>query len=98
MLLRIVRMSFQPDQVTEFLSLFNEVSSKIRGFEGCHYLKLMRDKDQSNILVTYSHWESQAALDAYRHSALFADTWAKTKVLFNGKPVAYSLEEVQVVA
>jgi len=38
MLLRIVRMSFDPDKVDEFLSLFNQVSEKIRFIGIPHYL------------------------------------------------------------
>ncbi len=97
MLLRIVRMSFQPEKVDEFLSLFNQVSGRIRASDGCMYLKLMRDKDHPNILVTYSKWNDQSDLDNYRHSPLFSDTWAKTKVLFNDKPKAFSLEDLIMV-
>ena len=93
MLLRIVRMTFQPDQIDEFTSLFDSVSKKIRNFDGCSYLKLMRDHNHHNIFVTYSKWESQTHLDEYRNSELFKNTWVKTKALFADKPAAFSLEE-----
>ncbi len=44
------------------------------------------------VLFTYSHWESEAALETYRHSELFAEVWAATKVLFNAKPEAWSVQ------
>ena len=93
MLLRIVRMQFREEEVETFTALFDQVKSKIRNFEGCNYLKLMRDHHNPAIFVTYSKWESQEHLDGYRHSELFKATWKKTKVLFAEKPIAFSLEE-----
>jgi heme-degrading monooxygenase HmoA len=43
-------------------------------------------------MFTVSIWESEDDLNAYRNSELFENTWAKTKVLFNDKPEAWSLE------
>lgn len=86
-------MTFQMDKVDEFTMLFDGVSKKIRNFPGCTYLKLMRDHNQPQVFVTYSKWQSEKHLNAYRDSELFGDTWAKTKVLFADKPVAFSLEE-----
>ena len=93
MILRIVRMTFQPDRVDEFTTLFGSVSKKIRNFPGCMYLKLMRDHNQPQVFVTYSKWQSEKDLNEYRKSDLFSETWAQTKVLFADKPVAFSLEE-----
>jgi len=86
-------MKFQPEGVDSFTTLFDGVKSQIRNFPGCTYLKLMRDHNDPNIFVTYSKWESQQDLDAYRQSELFGTTWKKTKALFADKPVAFSLEE-----
>jgi heme-degrading monooxygenase HmoA len=41
-------------------------------------------------LSTFSLWESEEALNNYRHSELFSVTWAKTKILFADRPVAFS--------
>lgn len=90
MLIRIVRMTFQEDKVEDFLNVFNESKHKIAGFEGCHHLELHKDYHKSNIFSTYSIWEDDQALDGYRHSELFKSVWAKTKVLFADKPVAFS--------
>lgn len=86
-------MTFQPEKVDEFTSLFDSVSKKIRNFPGCSFLKLMRDHNHKNVFVTYSKWESQQHLDNYRHSKFFKDTWVNTKALFADKPIAFSLEE-----
>ena len=90
MLIRIVRMTFKPEEVEAFLAVFEGAKEKIRAVEGCCYLELWRDADQPNILMTHSHWENADALEAYRHSDLFKSTWAKTKPLFADRPQAFS--------
>ena len=92
MIIRIVKMSFQEKEVTTFLSLFEERKQLIRHFEGCKHLELLHDTHHTNIYFTYSIWESEKHLDHYRFSELFKDTWSKTKILFNDKPQAWSLE------
>ncbi|NOR26936.1 MAG: antibiotic biosynthesis monooxygenase [Lutibacter sp.] len=95
MFTRIVKMSFEDSKVEEFLQNFNENKEKIRNFEGCNQLKLLRDKNNPNTFFTYSYWESEANLEVYRNSELFKQVWAKTKVLFNNKPEAWSVDTVE---
>ncbi len=94
MLIRIVKMTFDKNKTKDFLKVFEEVKSKIRNFEGCQNLELWQDKTDSNIYFTYSWWQDETCLERYRHSELFANTWAKTKVLFAAKPEAWSVEQV----
>lgn len=91
MIRRIVKMTFEPSACTDFQAIFEENKAKIRAFPGCQYLELWRCKRPDNIFFTYSHWESEAALDSYRHSPLFRSTWAQTKALFADRPEAWSL-------
>lgn len=90
MLIRIVRMTFDPEKIEAFLANFQENKAQIRGFAGCQYLALLRDKDQDNVFMTYSHWDSEQSLENYRKSDFFAQVWGFTKALFADKPVAYS--------
>ncbi len=92
MLVRIVKMNFAPEKIDEFLANFEANKEKIRGFKGCRHLKLLRDKDHPERFFTYSYWENEAALETYRQSELFKGVWAKTKILFNEKPEAWSAE------
>ncbi|MGI9545160.1 MAG: putative quinol monooxygenase [Cyclobacteriaceae bacterium] len=94
MLIRIVHMTFQPDKVPEFLALFEASKPMVRHFTGCHHLELWQDQNDENKFMTYSHWDSEAALNRYRDSELFAGIWKQTKALFSDKPRAYSLESV----
>jgi heme-degrading monooxygenase HmoA len=84
-------MSFEPEKVPDFLLLFDEVKNKIANSEGCEGLTLLRDSEETNVLFTHSFWTNEACLNKYRFSPLFKDTWARTKVLFNNKPMAWSL-------
>lgn len=97
MLIRYVRMTIQEDKVDEFLKVFNESKEQIRAMEGCRYLELMQDINQPAVFMTHSHWMSEDDLNNYRDSELFKSTWAKTKVLFADKPMAFSVESVVVV-
>ncbi|MFN0204070.1 MAG: putative quinol monooxygenase [Bacteroidia bacterium] len=94
MITRIVRMEFQADKVADFMNIFEESKTRIRNFEGCSHLTLFGDAANPNVRVTYSIWESEKALENYRNSELFRQTWAKTKVLFAQKPIAFSLQSL----
>lgn len=94
MIVRIVKMTFQPEKVDAFLSVFDASKGQIRNFPGCKRLELYRERPDGNVLFTYSFWESDNDLQAYRKSALFQSTWAKTKVLFLAKAEAWSLEQL----
>ena len=95
MLVRIVKMSFEPSKIEEFLANFETNKEKIRNFEGCNFLELYRNQDNTNIFFTYSYWSSSAELNTYRHSELFKNVWAKTKPLFNAKPEAWSVDKLE---
>ncbi|WP_452226185.1 putative quinol monooxygenase [Lacinutrix cladophorae] len=94
MFVRIVKMSFDPSRIEEFLKNFKEKKENIRNFKGCRFLELYRDKQQDHIFFTYSYWETEADLENYRNSELFKGIWAKTKLMFNGKPEAWSVDKL----
>ncbi len=95
MLVRIVKLSFEPSKIEEFLANFETNKEKIRDFEGCSFLELYRDQNNTNIFFTYSYWDSKADLNNYRHSELFKNVWANTKPLFNAKPEAWSVDKLE---
>lgn len=96
MFIRIVKMTFKEENCEDFLNMFDSVKNKIRAFGGCNHLELLRDKNNPTIFMTYSYWESDEALENYRTSTLFRETWAVTKTYFDAKPEAWSVEQ-QVV-
>lgn len=94
MLIRIVKMSFEPDKISTFLENFDQNKDRIRNFEGCDLLELYRDKKHQNIFFTYSYWQNESHLNAYKNSVLFKEVWSKTKILFNKKPQAWSVDKI----
>ena len=92
-MIRIVKMTFDPLKVPEFLNLFNESKQLIRNMKGCNHLELLNDINSTNIFFTYSYWDSEKDLDNYRNSELFGGVWTKTKKLFIAKPEAWSVEQ-----
>ncbi len=96
MLIRIIKMTFREESVKVFLAFFNERKERIRNFPGCSHLELWQDKHQPCVYFTYSHWENEAALDHYRYSDFFKETWTFTRQHFSSKAEAYSIQQVIV--
>ena len=59
MFIRIVKMSFAKENVEEFLENFDINKEKIRAVDGCEFLQLLRDKDNTNQFFTYSFLNKQ---------------------------------------
>ncbi len=96
-LIRVVRMTFRSEEIPAFLENFEANKVLIRNFPGCSHLELWQDENQKNIFITYSHWESETALNQYRDSQLFKSVWGFTKTLFSEKPQAWSTKKIQEV-
>lgn len=94
MIKRIVKMSFRPDEVENFKIIFKTNWQFIKGFEGCSHVELLQDENNNAVFFTYSLWQSETHLNAYRNSELFARVWGATRLLFNEKPRAWTVKEV----
>ena len=94
MFIRIVKLSFQEDKVTEFLEYFETIKSRIRHFPGCEFLELYRDKNQANIFFTYSYWNDVQDLENYKNSETFEEVWPFVKTLFKDKAEAWSVDKL----
>lgn len=96
MIRRIVKMEFRAGAAEQFEALFRSTAPHIRAQEGCQHLELLREEGGSSVYFTFSIWQDQAALQAYRQSELFARTWKKTKALFADKPMAWSTQQLEL--
>jgi quinol monooxygenase YgiN len=94
---RIVTMSFKPERVEDFLALFDERSGQIRSFPGCMELDLVQSTKSESVFSTISIWSSEDALEAYRSSTMFEETWAKTKEMFAERPSARTYRTIRRV-
>ena len=94
MIKRLVKLTFQIEKAADFQQIFEESKDKIRAFDGNEGVELLRDSDRLNVFFTLSLWRDAEALDAYRQSDLFRQTWAKTKILFAERPEAWSTKVI----
>ena len=82
---RIVKMTFLPEKVNDFLDVFEFSKEKIRNRSGCLSLQLIQDPLKPNVLFTSSIWESESDLESYRDSELFIEnrlTYTNSNVFF----------------
>ncbi len=85
-------MTFLNENVNQFIEFFEFYKDKIRNFPGCTYLQVLKDKNNPNVIFSYSHWESEVNLDNYRKSELFNTIWPYTKKMFAAAPEAWTTE------
>lgn len=98
MLVRIVKLTFQQENIPKFLEIFENSKHRIRSSEGCSFVELYQDKNNDCIFFTYSYWDDESFLNDYRHSEFFKSVWSKTKVLFADKPEAWSVHKLETLA
>lgn len=91
MIKRIVKLTIKEEYISEFFKIFEDSKEKIAAQPGCHYVEMLQDSKDPRLCFTYSVWDNQESLDAYRKSELFGGVWPATKTLFDGKPEAWSL-------
>jgi len=93
MLIRIVKLHFQEDKIEDFLTFFDSIKHQVNTFPGCLGMKLLRDIKNPAIVMTYSHWINEEALENYRTSETFESIWSAIKPWFAERPQAWSVHE-----
>lgn len=89
---RIVKMTFKKEHCQDFEIYFDEIKNLVGSQPGCDGVKLLKDKSESGIYFTYSNWDNENSLNAYRDTPLFNEVWPKVKQWFVAKPEAWSTE------
>lgn len=92
MIVRVVKMTFRPEEVGRFQELFEGWQHRIIAFPGCRHLQLLHDLDDPRIFFTYSEWEGPDALEAYRNSPVFGAVWPVVKSLFAARAEAWTVQ------
>jgi quinol monooxygenase YgiN len=92
-MIRIVKLHFQEDKIEAFLAFFETIKWKVAQQPGCGGMKLLRDKNNPHIVFTYSLWENEDALNAYRFSDTFGYVWPTIKPWFAVPAEAWSVDE-----
>ena len=86
-------MTFEKENIPSFEHIFRASSPHIRSFPGCLHLELLQGRENPEVFFTYSHWETEADLQAYRDSDFFREVWGRTRKLFAEPPRAWSLDK-----
>jgi quinol monooxygenase YgiN len=94
MIKRFVKMTFKPENIERFKDIFKASKDLIAAMEGCSHVELLQDINNPAIFFTFSIWDDPKYLEAYRKSDLFEGVWAKTKILFDAKPEAWSVTQL----
>jgi quinol monooxygenase YgiN len=97
MIVRIVKLHFKKENIASFEQLFEETKEVIQNFDGCSLLELYQDTKDPAVFFTYSYWASEKHLEAYRQSDFFKHVWSRTKLLFEDRPQAWSVEKVHAI-
>ena len=92
MLVRIVKLQFKEEKINDFLMHFETVKWKVASFPGCKGMKLLQDIKNPCIIMTYSIWDNEEALENYKNSNLFTTIWLSIKIWFDAKAEAWSLQ------
>lgn len=87
---RIVKMTFQLEKCDDFQTFFTEIKDQIQAQPGCSEVRLLKEEGASGVFFTYSVWDQQSSLDAYRNTELFGKVWPTVKEWFAAKPEAWS--------
>jgi quinol monooxygenase YgiN len=96
-MIRVVKLSFKPAHSNDFNELFEERKERIKSFQGCTYLELWQDHNEEGVFYTYSIWDDEQKLEAYRMSTFFQETWSIIKPWFSQKPMAFSANKRMIV-
>lgn len=91
MIVRVVKMTFRPEEVGTFQVLFEGWRHRIIEFPGCQHLELLHDQADPRVFFTYSVWDGPADLEAYRTSDVFAGVWPVVKELFAARAAAWTV-------
>ena len=86
-------MEINESDIDSYMALVQSVLDRIKNFKGCQSVNIFNDKDVPNRFFSYSTWESEEHLDAYRDSELFKITWSELKTFFKSPAQAWTVED-----
>lgn len=92
-------MEVQPGLEAAFFNTFEQVKKEIRAQPGCLGLEVLQGQHHHHVtLCTVSLWIDESALENYRSSQLFKNTWSSVKPLFANKAQAWTLTPIESIS
>ncbi len=95
MIVRVVHLPADPEKFDELAELYERGAKVVRSWPGALKLELFHDSEEPYTLVTISHWESEEALQDYRHSEYFRGFWPKVRATLRGRASAETLVPIE---
>jgi quinol monooxygenase YgiN len=92
MITRIVKLTFKPELISEFLTEFDKVKTRVVNSDGCLSMKLLQHQSNPCEFFTHSIWINETALENYRCSETFIQLWSTIKPMFASKAEAWTLQ------
>ena len=89
-IVRIVRLTFNKENIDAFNKLYKQHEDAISSQSGCYSVELVEDSSNPYVRATISKWRDVESLNRYRHSELFGVVWPATKALFTEKPEVWT--------
>jgi quinol monooxygenase YgiN len=90
MINRIVKITFTKDKSEDFNVFYTSITNKIRNFNGCRSVTVLRDIHNPEIFFSYCIWDNEEKLNEYRDSDFFRETRSKIKPCFSAKAEAWT--------
>lgn len=90
MIIRVVRLNFFSEKIETAEKHLTAIAPKVRAMQGCTFLEISQDIHNPANWTTYSHWDSELDLNAYRQSDTFKTFWGEIKPLFAKPAIAWS--------
>ena len=95
MITRIVRLTLKDElSLDEFKKLYTKRNPKSRGVSGCLEVRIMKDIKENNIYYTVSKWSNNQALEDYRSSEYFKQTWPMVKSTLAARTKVFTMEDI----
>lgn len=91
-LTRIVKLSISSSKHVTFEQFFGDKKEIILSFKGFKHVELL--KSTGNIFFTFSIWDDETSLNAYRNFIPFEKNWIKKIHFFSRKPEVWSLDKI----
>jgi len=91
---RIVKMTFRIEKSDDFENYFLTIKDQVVGQPGCYGVKLFKEKEETGIFFTYSHWDSENDLNNYRQTEIFGKIWPTVKRWFASKAEVWTVDEL----
>ena len=93
---RIVKLILLEGEEENFLNIYRTRNPSLKNVKGCQSTCVLKSITSDQEFFTLSVWDSVQALEDYRNSEYFKETWSLVKQLLGGKTQVWNLDEINI--